>query len=86
MTDLIDTRLPQMAALPGTRVTSFQRGPTWIVNYMSPASLLGKDDPSYNPLYTDDERKMFAENPREHNKYRKRLIHNINNSFKMASQ
>lgn len=78
--------LPQLAKLPGTDVTSFQRGPTWVVNTMNPASLLGKDDPTYNPEYTEDEKKFFRENKADHNKYRKKLIHNINDGFKMVRQ
>lgn len=74
-----------MAKLPGTEVTSFQRAPTWVVNTFTPASLLGKDDPAYNPEYTAEEKKLFRENPEEHNKYRRKLIHNINDGFKMVS-
>lgn len=77
--------IPQLAKLPGTDVVSFQRGPTWVVATMNPASLLGKDDPAYNPAYTDEDKKRFRENPKEHNKYRRTLIHNINDAFKMAS-
>ncbi|KAH8695160.1 hypothetical protein BGW36DRAFT_453017 [Talaromyces proteolyticus] len=75
--------LPQMAKLEGTHVTSFQRGPTWVVSTMSPASLLGKDDSANNPEYTDEEKRNFRENPAHHNKYRKQIIHKINDSFKM---
>ncbi|KAK5252318.1 hypothetical protein LTS06_003185 [Exophiala xenobiotica] len=75
--------LPQMAKLEGTRVTSFQRGPTWVVSTMSPASLLGKDDTSYNPEYTEDEKKRFRDEPGLHHKYRKTIIDSINDSFKM---
>ncbi|KAJ9611624.1 hypothetical protein H2200_004808 [Cladophialophora chaetospira] len=75
--------LPQLAKLPGTKVTSFQRGPTWVVSTMSPASLLGKDDPAYNPEYTDEEKKAFLNEPEKHHRYRKKIIHNINDSFKM---
>ncbi|KEF62523.1 uncharacterized protein A1O9_00496 [Exophiala aquamarina CBS 119918] len=75
--------LPQMAKLPGTKVTSFQRGATWVVSTMSPASLLGKDDPAYNPEYTDEEKEAFLKEPQKHNQYRKKIIHSINDSFKM---
>lgn len=77
--------LPKMAKLPGTQITSFQRGPTWVVNTFSPASLLGKDDPAYNPEYTEEEKKEFREDEVKHNAYRKKLIHNINDGFKMVS-
>ncbi|EXJ90181.1 hypothetical protein A1O3_03250 [Capronia epimyces CBS 606.96] len=75
--------LPQLAKLPGASITSFQRGPTWVVSTMNPASLLGKDDPAYNPRYTEEEKRNFRENKKEHNRYRKTLIHNINDGFKM---
>lgn len=78
--------LPQLAKLPGTKVTSFQRGPTWVVSTMNPASLLGKDDPAYNPEYTDEEREDFLNNPQKHHEYRKKIIHNINDGFKMVRQ
>lgn len=74
-----------MAKLPGTKVTSFQRGPTWVVSTMSPASLLGKeDDLAYNPEYSDAERQSFLEEPQKHNQYRKQIIHSINDGFKMV--
>ena len=76
--------LPQLAKLPGTKVTSFQRGPTWVVSTMSPASLLGKDDPAYNPEYTDEEKQAFLQEPQKHHQYRKKIIHSINDSFKMV--
>jgi len=55
-----------------------------VVATFSPATLLGKDDPAYNPAYTEEEKRNFRENPGEHNKYRKKLIHNINAAFKMV--
>lgn len=78
--------LPQIAQLEGTHVTSFQRGPTWVVSTMNPASLLGKDDSAHNPEYTDEEKRTFRENPAYHHKYRKQIIHRINDSFKMVSE
>jgi hypothetical protein len=75
-----------MANLEGTHVTSFQRGPTWVVSTMSPASLLGKEDPSSNPEYTEEEKKRFRDEPGWHHKYRKTIIHRINDSFKMVRQ
>lgn len=76
--------LPQLAKLPGTDVTSFQRGPTWVVSRMTPGSLLGKDIKDYNPVYTEEDKKKFRDDPAFHNEYRKKLIHNINNVFKMV--
>lgn len=74
-----------MAKLEGTQVTSFQRGPTWVVSRMTPASLLGSDDKSYNPEYSEEDKRRFREEPGFHNEYRKKLIHNINGAFKMVS-
>ncbi|OQU97519.1 hypothetical protein CLAIMM_03444 [Cladophialophora immunda] len=75
--------LPQLAKLPGTKVTSFQRGPTWVVSTMNPASLLGKNDHAYNPEYTAEEKHEFANDPGKHHEYRKKIIHSINDGFKM---
>lgn len=77
--------LPQMAQLPGTEVTSFQRGPTWIVSRLRPAKLVGSEDPATNPLYTDADRERFR-NPEEIKKYRKMVQGNVNSSFKMVSR
>jgi cation diffusion facilitator CzcD-associated flavoprotein CzcO len=77
--------LPQIAKLEGTDVTSFQRGPTWVIARMSPGSLLGKSDLSSNPEYTEEEKKKFREDPVFHNKYRKQLIHRINKAFRMVN-
>ncbi len=57
-----------------------------MVATFSPATLLQKDDPAYNPAYTEEEKRNFRENPAEHNKYRKKLIHNINGAFKMVRE
>lgn len=78
--------LPKMAQLPGTTVTSFQRGPTYVVNRLSPGTLLGKDDPAYNPEYTEEEKKRFSEDKKYHNQYRKKIIHGINKGFRMVSE
>lgn len=75
--------IPQMAALPGTHVTSFQRGPTWIVSRMTPATLLGSDDPSFNPAYREEDKALFRD-PAEMKKYRKKVQSAINSSFKMV--
>lgn len=75
--------LPEMARLEGTSVTSFQRGPTWIVSRMTPATLLGSDDPSFNPAYRDEDKERFQD-PAELKKYRKKVQGAINASFKMV--
>ncbi|KAJ5806874.1 hypothetical protein N7474_010466 [Penicillium riverlandense] len=75
--------LPQLAKLEGTDVTSIQRGPTWVISRMSAAKLLGRDDISPNPEYTEDDKRRFTEDPKYHNEYRKQLIHRINRAFRM---
>ncbi|KPI37641.1 putative sterigmatocystin biosynthesis monooxygenase stcW [Cyphellophora attinorum] len=74
--------LPQMAALPGTQVTSFQRTPTWIVSRHTPAKLVGSDDPSPNPEYRPEDKERFR-NPEELKKYRKTIIGNVNRGFRV---
>ena len=75
--------LPEMAKLPGTKITSFQRGPTWIVSRMTPAKLLGKDDPSFNPEYSEEDKQRFRENPDELKRYRKLIQGRINRLYRM---
>ena len=76
--------LPEMSKLKGTQVTSFQRGPTWIVSRLTPAKLVGSADPSFNPVYTREDKERFR-NPDEMRQYRKLVQGNINASFKMVS-
>ncbi|BCS17689.1 flavin-containing monooxygenase [Aspergillus puulaauensis] len=75
--------VPQLAGLEGTEVTSFQRGPTWVVSRMSAAMLLGRDDISPNPEYTEEDQRRFAVDPKYHNEYRRQLVHRINKAFRM---
>jgi cation diffusion facilitator CzcD-associated flavoprotein CzcO len=74
--------LPQMAALPGTQVTSFQRSPTWIVSRHTPAKLVGSDDPSPNPEYRAQDKQKFRD-PEELKRYRKLIISNVNRGFRI---
>jgi Flavin-binding monooxygenase-like len=74
--------LPQMAKLPGTTVTSFQRGPTWVFSRHTPAQLVGSDDPSFNPEYRDCDKERFRD-PEEMKKYRKVVQGGINKAFRM---
>jgi len=77
--------LPKLAKLEGTDVTSFQRSPSWIVSRMDPEKLLGKPNLGDNPEYTEEDKKVFRENPEVHHQYRKNLIHSINKAFQMVS-
>ena len=74
--------LPRMAELPGAEVTSFQRGPTWVVSRHTPARLVGSDDPSPNPEYRDEDKQRFRD-PVEMKKYRKAVQHGVNGAFKL---
>jgi cation diffusion facilitator CzcD-associated flavoprotein CzcO len=74
--------LPQMAALPGTQVTSFQRSPTWIVSRHTPAKLVGSDDPSLNPEYRPQDKENFRD-PEEMKRYRRLIISNVNRGFRI---
>ncbi|KAF7185276.1 putative sterigmatocystin biosynthesis monooxygenase stcW [Pseudocercospora fuligena] len=74
--------LPEMARLPGTTVTSFQRGPTWIVSRHQPAKLMGRDDPNPNPEYLPEE-KARLRNPTEMKKYRKNIQGTMNKNFRL---
>jgi len=76
--------LPEMAKLEGTEVTSFQNGPTWIFSRMTPASLVGSDDPAYNPKYREEDKQRFQD-PEELKEYRKNVQGRINKAFGMVS-
>ncbi|KIW96797.1 uncharacterized protein Z519_02188 [Cladophialophora bantiana CBS 173.52] len=75
--------LPKLAEAEGADVTSFQRGPTWIVSRMDPGKLLGKPNIGSNPAYTETDKRNFRLDSEAHHQYRKQLIHNINKAFKM---
>ncbi|CAI4212651.1 unnamed protein product [Parascedosporium putredinis] len=72
--------VPQMVDLPGTDVTNFIRGPSWVYYRAPPSKHLGRDDPDPNPKYTDEERKRFRD-PEYHLQHRKGIISKTNKSF-----
>lgn len=74
--------LPEMAKLEGTTVTSFQRGPTWIVSRHQPAKLMGRDDPNPNPEYLPEEKERLR-NSEEMRKYRKNVQGTMNKNFRL---
>jgi cation diffusion facilitator CzcD-associated flavoprotein CzcO len=74
--------LPEMAKLDGTEVVSFQRGPTWVVSRHSPAKLMGSNDPSPNPVYSEEDKQRLC-NPEELKAYRKRVQGGVNAAFKL---
>ncbi|KAL6247334.1 hypothetical protein RBB50_005680 [Rhinocladiella similis] len=75
--------VPSLAKLPGTNVVSFQRSPTYIYYRMAPSKLLNRDDISGNPVYTEEDKRRFREDPAHLRQYRKTIVHKINNAFKM---
>lgn len=78
--------VPKLAALPGTKVISFQRSPNYVYARSAPASLLGRDDLSQNPAYTEDDKRRFLEDRDFHREYRRKIIHGSNAMFRMVSQ
>lgn len=65
---------------------TFQRTPNYVYTHLAPGSLLGNDnDLRQNPPYTTEEREKFVNNPDFHRDYRRKIIHNINSSFKIVS-
>jgi cation diffusion facilitator CzcD-associated flavoprotein CzcO len=77
--------VPQMQKLPGTDVTNFMRGPTWVYYRVPPSKHLGREVDDPNPAYTDEERRNWRENPDELRKYRKAMINRTNKAFKMVN-
>ena len=77
--------VPQLQKLPGTDVTNFMRGPTWVYYRVPPSKHLGRETDDPNPPYTDEERRRWREDPEELKKYRKAMIHRTNKAFKMVS-
>ena len=76
--------LPALAKLEGTNLTSFQRGPTWVVARMDPGRLLGKPNIGSNPEYTEEDKQRFRQDREYHHQYRRNLIHRINLAFRMV--
>ncbi|OQV09345.1 hypothetical protein CLAIMM_13475 [Cladophialophora immunda] len=73
--------IPQLAGLDKTNIISFQRSPNFVYTPFTPAALLGRDDPSQNPEYSDAEKKEFVGASNTHRDYRKKIIHLINAGF-----
>ncbi|KIW29292.1 uncharacterized protein PV07_05117 [Cladophialophora immunda] len=78
--------VPALARLPGTTVFSFQRSPNYVYTHLSPANLLGREDDSQNPPFTEEDKARFCEDKEFHRNYRRKIIHGINSSFKMFSK
>lgn len=78
--------VPQLAKLPGTDVTNFIRGPTWIYYRVPPSRHLGRETDDPNPEYTEEERTRWRNDPAALREYRRAMIHRTNKAFKMVSQ
>lgn len=78
--------VPQMAKLPGTTVTNFVRGPSWIYYRVPPSQHLGRSGKSgNNPMYTEEEKKRFREQPETMTEHRRAMIARTNKAFRMVS-
>ncbi|KEF55111.1 uncharacterized protein A1O9_08764 [Exophiala aquamarina CBS 119918] len=76
--------VPQMAKLPGTAVTNFARGPSWIYYRVPPSQHLGKSGKSgNNPEYSEEDKKKFREHPDAMKEHRKAMIGRTNRAFRM---
>lgn len=76
--------VPQLRKLPGTDVTNFIRGPTYVYYRVPPSKHLGREVDDPNPAYTEEEKRNWRENPDELRKYRKGMIHRTNKAFSMV--
>ncbi|KAL5894840.1 hypothetical protein ACKVWC_000057 [Pyricularia oryzae] len=74
--------VPEMARLPGTTVTNFIRGPTWVYSRaLEPADAAAPATcPDPNPRYTPEDKIRFRD-PRAHAEYRKGLVAKANKAF-----
>ncbi|EXJ68959.1 uncharacterized protein A1O5_07891 [Cladophialophora psammophila CBS 110553] len=76
--------VPQMAKLPGTTVTNFCRGPSWIYYRVPPSQHLGKSGKTgNNPPYSEEEKRAFRENPEKMRNHRRDMIGRTNKAFRM---
>ena len=76
--------IPKLANLPSTTVITFQRSPNYVYTHLAPASLLGSEDLSPNPAYTEEDIKRFREDKEFHRNYRRKMIQQINSAFTMV--
>ncbi len=73
-----------MAKLPGTDVTNFIRGPTWVTYRVSPATHLGRPSDEVNPSYLEEEKKLFSEHPTAMRDHRRAIIGRSTKAFRMV--
>lgn len=78
--------LPELAKLPGTQITSYQRSPTWVYSrHDVTRRLTGKTDGDNNPPYSEEEKRRFRTDRKAHKAYRKLLIDRTNRGFRLVS-
>lgn len=78
--------IPQLAKLPNTKIISFQRTPNYVYTHLAPSLLDNGEEQSNNPPYSEENKQRFRNDPEYHREYRRKLIHQINASFKMVRQ
>lgn len=77
--------VPQLVRLPGTTVTNFARGPSWIYYRVPPSQHLGRTDKAgNNPDYTEEEKENFRNHPEAMREHRRAMINRTNKAFRMV--
>jgi cation diffusion facilitator CzcD-associated flavoprotein CzcO len=76
--------LPEMANLEGTSVVNFIHGPAWVFAGLPPAALVGGNDPSFNPVYSEADVDKFQNNPELFLEYRKKIQNSYSRVFHMV--
>jgi hypothetical protein len=76
--------LPELAKIEATTITNFIQGPAWIFAGLPPAALVGGNDPSYNPAYSEAEIEKFRQYPEEFLRYRKKIQNSYSRLFHMV--
>ncbi|KAK3113607.1 hypothetical protein LTR53_008935 [Teratosphaeriaceae sp. CCFEE 6253] len=75
--------VPQLQQLPGTTVTNFLRGATWVYYRVPPSKHLGRETDDPNPAYTAEEKQLWREDPTELRNMRHDMIARTNKAFRM---
>lgn len=77
--------VPQLVKLPGTSVTNFCRGPSWIYYRVPPSQHLGKSGKTgKNPTYSEEEKTNFTIAPEKMRDHRRDMIRRTNKAFRMV--
>jgi cation diffusion facilitator CzcD-associated flavoprotein CzcO len=65
-------------------VTNFLRGPTWVYYRVPPSKHLGRETDDPNPAYTEDEKKLWREQPAKLRQMRSEMVGRTNKAFRMV--